>query len=109
MKSDGRVGDTNARDGSKAGGKTAYKTISGEQRTKLTSTFSRHRVDPARNLNFTINVGVAVPRDVRFYAIPEDIIVFVPEYRSYRYFLVGDQICIVDPVTYEIVDIIVIA
>ncbi len=121
VKSDGRAGDTSApdaskadmkadaRDGSKDGSKTAYKSVTGEQRTKLTSTFSRHRVEPARNLNFSINVGVSVPRDVRFYAIPADIVVFVPEYRNYRYFLVGDQICIVDPVTYEIVDIIVIA
>jgi hypothetical protein len=105
----GRVGDSKEAEGSKAGSKNAYKSVTGDQRTKLTSTFSRHRVEPARDLSFAINIGVSVPRNVRFYEIPEDIIVFVPEYRHYRYFLVGDQICIVDPETFEIVDIIVIA
>lgn len=30
----------------------------------------------------------------------------VPTYRAYKYFLVGDEIVIVDPATHEIVDVI---
>jgi len=30
----------------------------------------------------------------------------VPQFRSYQYFVVNDQICIVEPRTYEIVDVI---
>ena len=39
-------------------------------------------------------------------AVPASVIAIVPAYRSYRYFAVEDRICIVDPATYEIVEII---
>jgi hypothetical protein len=38
--------------------------------------------------------------------IPDDILVIVPEWRRYRYIVVGDVICIVEPDTHEIVDVI---
>jgi hypothetical protein len=83
-------------------------TLSQEQRTKVQGSFAKHRRKSA-NVNITVNVGVAVPRSVQLYAIPADIVVIVPAYRRYRYFIVGDRVCIVDPDTYEIVEIIVIA
>ena len=83
-------------------------TLTQDQRTKVQTSFAKHKVQPA-NVNISINVGVAVPRTVVLYAVPEEIIVIVPGYRRYRYFLIGDRICIVDPDTYEIVEIIVIA
>ena len=83
-------------------------TLTQEQRTKVQGSFAKHRGKSA-NVNITVNVGVRVPRTVRLYAIPADIVVIVPAYRRYRYFVVGDRICIVDPNTYEIVEIIVIA
>jgi hypothetical protein len=91
-----------------AKGKAGAVTLTQEQRTKVKSSFTKHKVKSA-NVNITVNVGVAVPRTVELYAIPEEIIVIVPGYRRYRYFVVGDRICIVDPDTYEIVEIIVIA
>jgi hypothetical protein len=83
-------------------------TLTQEQRTKVQGSFAKHRGKSA-NVNITVNVGVAVPRTVQLYAIPADIVVIVPAYRRYRYFVVGDRVCIVDPDTYEIVEIIVIA
>ena len=83
-------------------------SLTQEQRTKVQGSFAKHRGKSA-NVNITVNVGVAVPRSVRLYAIPQDIVVIVPAYRRYRYFVVGDRVCIVDPDTYEIVEIIVIA
>ena len=79
-----------------------------EQRTKVKSSFARHRGKSA-NVNIRVNIGVAVPRSVQLYAVPEDIVVIVPEYRRYRYFVVDNRICIVDPETYEIVEIIILA
>lgn len=86
----------------------SLKDVTPELKTKAKSAFTRHRVEPAK-INISVNVGVAIPRDVRLYSVPEEIIVIVPAYRRYRYFIVGDQVCIVDPVTFEIVDIIVLA
>ena len=82
-------------------------TLTQDQRTKVQTSFAKHKVKAA-NVNISINVGVAVPRTVVLYAVPEEIIVIVPGYRRYRYFFIGDRICIVDPDTYEIVEIIVV-
>ncbi len=100
---------TGKADGTAGAGKGDLKSVTSEQRTKVQSTFRSNRVEPARNLNISVNVGVRVPRDVRFYSIPQDIIVVVPQYRDYRYFIFDDKVCIVDPDTYEIVDIIILA
>jgi hypothetical protein len=43
---------------------------------------------------------------VHVVVLPEEIVRIVPEYRGYEYFLVGDEIVIVDPRTLEIVAII---
>lgn len=104
--SDGKAGDKAGDGKGKDGG--SLTGVTPEQKTKAKSAFSRHRVEPAK-INISVNVGVAIPRDVRLYAVPEDIVVLVPAYRKYRYFIVDDRVCIVDPVTFEIVDIIVIA
>lgn len=42
--------------------------------------------------------------------MPEDIVTTVPDYSGYMYFMVDDnRVAIVDPDTYEVVDIIVVA
>ena len=83
--------------------------IPAEKKSQVRSAFGKHRVEPAKDLNISVNVGVAVPRSVRLYSVPQDIVVIYPAYSSYRYFIVDDTICIVDPVTFEIVEVITIA
>src|SRR5262249_15888980 len=41
------------------------------QRSKMGPIFGRHHVDPPRGLNVSVNVGVAIPRSVRLYPVPE--------------------------------------
>jgi len=43
---------------------------------------------------------------VHLFPVSREVIAFFPYYRSYSYFVVGDEICIVDPGTYEVVDVI---
>src|SRR5262249_10160952 len=45
-------------------------------------------------------------RSVRLAALPQAIISLLPDYRRDRYVVVGEDIVIVDPATYEIVDVI---
>ena len=110
MKSgDAKSGDM--KDASKAGGKgdkAALSKVTPEQKTQVKTIFTKHRVEPA-TINISVNVGVAIPRETRLYSVPEDILVIAPAYRDYRYFIIGDRVCIVDPDTLEIIDIIVIA
>jgi hypothetical protein len=57
-------------------------------------------------LKFRIGVGVRVPRTIRFYPLPPDVIEFVPAYRGYLYFLTEDGlVVIIDPRTFEIVSV----
>lgn len=84
--------------------------VTSEQRTRVKTVFTRHHVEPARNLNVSVNVGVALPRSVHLYPVPEDIVLIVPDYRGYDYIMLDDdRVAIVDPETFEVVDIIVIA
>ena len=83
-------------------------SLSGEKRTQVISGFAKHRTEARENVNISINIGTAVPRTVKLYAVPEEIVVIVPEYRRYRYFIVDDRVCIVDPVTFEIIDVIIL-
>ena len=57
-------------------------------------------------MNFSINVGTRLPRSVRLAPLPAAVFSIVPQYRSYRYFVANDEICIVEPDSYEIVDVI---
>jgi hypothetical protein len=74
-----------------------------DQRTRFRSSFNRRHVT---NVRFNVRIGARIPRSVRLYAIPAAVIGLVPAYSYYRYVYVDDTICIVDPATYEIVDVI---
>jgi len=85
-------------------------TLSGEKRTKVQSAFSARKSEAiVKDIDIDINVGILVPRQVTLYAVPEEVVVIVPAYRSYRYFIVDGKVVIVDPVTYEIVDVLILA
>jgi hypothetical protein len=79
--------------------------LSGEQRDRLRGAFDRERARVAHP-DFDWRVGHHVPRKVRLFPIPVAVIGFLPYYRDYRYFVVEDEVCIVDPSTYEVVDVI---
>ena len=84
--------------------------VTTEQKTRVRSVFSTRRSQAVvANINITPRVGVVVPRTVTLVAIPEDVVVIVPDYRRYRYFIYNDQVVIVDPDTFMIVDVILLA
>ena len=84
--------------------------ISEQQRTTIHKTILEDRsVNRVTRANITINVGTRIPRNIRLALLPASVISIVPEYRSYRYFVVDDQICIVEPSSYEIVELITLS
>lgn len=94
----------------RSGGKGSITSVTTEQKTKIRSVFTEHRVEPARNLNVAVNVGVRLPHSVHLYPVPQEVIEIVPAYRDYEYILLDDnRVAIVDPDTFEVVDIIVLA
>jgi hypothetical protein len=61
---------------------------------------------PLNNVNFSLSVGTAVPRDIHLEPLPTDVVEIVPQYRGYDFFLARDEIVIVEPSTYKIIDVI---
>jgi Protein of unknown function (DUF1236) len=80
--------------------------LSTEQRTKITTVIRDQHIAPAGNVNFSISVGTRVPREVSFHPLPAEVVTFYPEWRGYEFFLVRDQIIVVDPRTHEIVAVL---
>lgn len=76
------------------------------QRTRVTESITRLNVAPINNVNFSLSVGTVVPRDVRFQPLPADVVEILPQYRGYNFFVVHDDIVIVEPSTYKIVDVL---
>src|SRR6267143_3500020 len=77
--------------------------INDQQRTRVTQSIDHLNVQPLTNVNFSLSVGTAVPRDVRLQTLPADVVEVVPQYRGYSFFVVRDEIVIVEPSTYKIV------
>jgi hypothetical protein len=81
--------------------------ITPENRTRIHEVFGKERSAPrVDHIDFGLSVGTAVPRSVRIVAVPLTIIEIQPTWRGYEYFMVGDQIVIVDPHTMEIVAVL---
>ena len=62
----------------------------------------KQRGDRVTNVNFSVTSARACPAPCGS-PLPVAVIEMVPEYRSYHYVVVRDDIVIIDPGTYEIV------
>ena len=69
-----------------------------EQRTQITTVIRDQHVQPLTSVSFSIAVGTRVPREgIELHALPSRVVSIYPEWRSYRYVLVREQIVIIDP------------
>jgi len=67
----------------------------------------RDRKVERTRINVSDNIGSAVPRSVRLRPLSAAVVSFAPVYRGYSYIVLEDEtICIVDPRSYVIVDVI---
>jgi hypothetical protein len=72
-------------------------TLTTEQRTRIRDTILSDRNVPRENdVNISLNVGTAVPSSVRIAEVPRTLIDIHPEWRGHSYFVVRDDIVIVD-------------
>jgi hypothetical protein len=79
--------------------------LSMQDRERFHRSFEFERARISR-VDFDYHVGHRVPRHVHLFPVPREVIGFFPYYRDYSYFVVGEEICIVNPTTYEVVDVI---
>jgi hypothetical protein len=95
-----------AREGERGGGSVSI-TLSTEQRTRIRETVFKERNAPrVGKVDFSIREGTVIPRTVRVVEIPDVIVEIHPEWRGYKYFLVNEELVVVDPGTLRIVAII---
>ena len=81
--------------------------LSDRQRTDVHQTILKERnVNRIDRVTFSVSIGTRVPRSIHLVALPASVISLVPHYRSYQYFVINDEVCIVDPNSYEIVEVI---
>jgi hypothetical protein len=117
MKAEGRDSSPNASNpNAKAAAESKSTTTTGqagagaklstEQRTKITTVIKQQSVQPVTNVNFAISVGTKVPRTVSFHPLPAEIVTIYPDWRGYEFFLVRNEIIVVNPRTLEIVAVL---
>jgi hypothetical protein len=75
------------------------------QRGHVIDSIRREHVENI-HVDFAVNVGVVVPGRYHFRPLPEDVVVLVPQYRGYDFFVADDEIIIIEPGTHRIVDVI---
>jgi hypothetical protein len=80
--------------------------LSTEQHVKIRETLRGEKVEHLKSVQFSITVGEAIPRTVHLYRFPVSVMTYAPQYRDYEYFMVGDEILVVDPSTLRIVAVI---
>jgi len=112
-----RSGQTNERSGqtnergtaeTRGGNTNVNVNLTSEQRTKIHSiVVSEHNAPRVARVDFDVRVGTVVPRGkVKLVAVPSTIVEIQPAWRGFEYFLVGDEIVIVDPATLRIVAVV---
>jgi hypothetical protein len=81
--------------------------ITTEQKTEIHQAITEINVQPVVNINFDVNVGVAVPKTVVLTPLPARIIKVFPRYKGFLFFLLQDgRIVIVDPSSLKVVIVI---
>jgi len=71
--------------------------LTAQQRTKIQQTvLAGSNVPRANNVNFAVSVGTVVPTSVRIVEVPAALIEINPAWRGHQYFVVRDEIIIVD-------------
>jgi len=81
--------------------------VSEQERTGVREHLLRDGKLQKTRLDIRVSVGTRVPRSVRLLPLPVAIIDLAPGYRGYSYIVLEDErICVVDPRTYDVVDVI---
>lgn len=80
--------------------------LSPEKEAKIRDSVKNAKVDHVAKLQFRVEVGAEVPRNLHFYPFPKEVAESVPEYGNYFYVVAEEKIVVIDPVNYRIVAIL---
>ena len=72
-------------------------SVTPQQRTRIRETvFASNNVPRVDNVNFAVRVGTTVPSSVHLVVVPETLVEIYPQWRDDEYFIVRDEVVIVD-------------
>ena len=72
-------------------------SVTPQQRTRIRETvFADNNVPRVDNVNFAVRVGTTVPSSVHLVVVPETLVEIYPQWRDHEYFVVRDEVIIVD-------------
>ena len=72
-------------------------SVTPQQRTRIRETvFASNNVPRVDNVNFAVRVGTTVPSSVHLVVVPETLVEIYPQWRDDEYFVVSDEVVIVD-------------
>jgi Protein of unknown function (DUF1236) len=72
-------------------------SLTAQQRTRIReNVFASNNVPRVDNVNFAVRVGTTVPGSVHLVAVPETLVEIYPQWRDDEYFVVRDEVVIVD-------------
>ncbi len=103
----GRADENRMTTGRGSAGSRANIDLTPEKRTRIHEAIMHERSAPRlRSVDFDVSVGARVPHAMRFLALPRTIVEIEPEWQGFDYFMIGDQIIVVNPRSMEIVAIV---
>ena len=97
----GTAGSASGATGGSVSGGPGAVNLTAAQNTQIMRAFTS--VKPLMGINFAIAIGALVPPTVELYQVPTEVVQVVPAYSGYSYFVVADQIVIVEPKARRIV------
>lgn len=106
MKPEKSATETNTKSKTTTGQAASGGKLTTEQRTQVRSVITKQNVKSVTNVNFNISVGTRVPRTVEFHTLPAEVVTIYPDWRGYEFFVVNEQIVVVNPRTLEIVAVL---
>jgi hypothetical protein len=86
--------------------RSASLSLSAEQRRKLKSSVETTGSTRSSSTRIELRQGETLPQDVTLIEVPDTIVTEIPELRTYRYVVIGDEIAIVQPDTRRVIEII---
>ncbi len=95
-----------SRGGVESEGRSSF-GVTNDQRVQIREHILKGRVARVDHVDFDVRVGTVVPRGVvRIAPLPPAVVRIMPRFRGYDFFVVGDEIVIVDPRNYQIVAVL---
>jgi hypothetical protein len=83
--------------------------LTSEQKTKIRTSVVQSSSAPKvsrSSINFNVSVGTVVPRTVKIVSVPATLVEIHPAWRGYSYFVVDEEVIIVEPRTMKIIAVI---